>query len=64
MNQEALMQIVEAIGPEALLALIQMLMQMSEEELGQLIQGLQQAAQAEAGGGEPAPDQGQQNLYG
>lgn len=61
-----LQKLLEQIGPEALLGLIQAILQMDENELKQLIQALQQAVQ-QGGGGAPQgsqPSQGQQNLFG
>lgn len=62
-----LQRIIEQIGPEALLGLIQAILQMDENQLKQLIQALQQAVQQGGGGGayqEAQPSQGQQNLFG
>jgi hypothetical protein len=75
---EQFMQILEAIGPSAMLIIIQALSQMDEQTLQQLIQTLQQAARQEQGGAQqgqqmqqappqeqPSPaQQSNANLYG
>ena len=66
---EQFMQILQAIGPEAMLIIIQTLAQMDEQQLQQLVQELQSMAQGGGQGQQQAPPeqaqaQASQNLYG
>lgn len=66
---EQFMQILQAIGPEAMLIIIQTLAQMNEQQLQQLVQELQSMAQGGGQGQQQAPPeqsqaQASQNLYG
>ena len=66
---EQFMQILQAIGPEAMLVIIQTLAQMDEQQLQQVVEELQ-AMLEQGGGAQPqegmAPPQSQANanLYG
>ncbi len=61
-----LQDILQAIGPQRLMMLIQVLAQMSQEQVQQLIQQLAQMVEQEQNpqAAAPGPDQGQANMYG
>ena len=66
---EQFMQILQAIGPEAMLIIIQTLAQMDEQQLQQLVQELQSMSKGGGQGQQQAPPeqaqaQASQNLYG
>jgi len=60
---EQFMQILQQVGPEAILIIIETLAGLSEEQLQQLIQELQQLAQQGDGQALQEPS-AQQNLFG
>lgn len=65
MDEQQFMALIEQIGPEALLMLIDMLTQLSPEQIQALQEQL--AAMVQQGGQgqqQAAPDQGTQNIYG
>lgn len=64
MNEQQLMALIEEIGPDRLLIIIQMIMQMSDQQIQALVNQLAQMAQGQQTQPAPEESQGQNNLYG
>lgn len=70
MSLEQLVQVMEQIGWDVMLPILQALLNLTPEEIGQIIQYAQQQASGQQGGGDVPVgtdgdrDQGTTNLYG
>ena len=64
MDEQQLMALLQEIGPERLLMIIQIIEQLTPEELAQFKQALAQEIQGGQQQAQPQAPQGQNNLYG